>query len=361
MRRTIAASALAVAAAVWAAAAGAALPAPSAPQDVRGLPSHGVAIRVLSNDSAKQGVLLAAQDGRQLAWLPGATIPDAAGFQLTPADLAARGLAGQPLVQGPRGVVWRIAGGRLVRLDLARIALPGGATLSIGGPGSSARAVVRDAQGRQLATSAYPNGFRVAAGRLLVTVGAVVDLPSGHRWVKPSGLAWDAGGADSRGRCAPAALRGARILAVCTAPGSDGKDRGTPPFLALIARDGALERLGVTIDWPWWVGPVTASPDSALVAAELHPPCGVPQTVLAGTAPGSVARLVTGEQGSPKRSGLAQGAAFSGWTGDGRLLAFVVGTGCEGAPSSGLYAVDPLTLQRTLVWRGVGYARAWRS
>ena len=43
----------------------------------------------------------------------------------------------------------------------------------------------------------------------------------------------------------------------------------------------------------------------------------------------------------------------------GRVLSFFVGTGCEGSRGSALYAIDPATLARTLLWRGAGYALAW--
>ena len=358
VRRAVAACA-AVLALAWGGAAAAARPAPSAPQDVHGLPSAGLAVRVLSYDAAKQGVLLLAEDGRQLAWLPGASIPLGDATLDSPGELLARAQGEEPVIAGRGGALWRVAGGRLVRVNPGRVELAGGAVLRVGPVGGKLRAEVRDRAGSLLATSAYPNAFRIAIGRLLVSGGAVTDLRTGHRWAKPAGFAWDPGGPDTRGRCAPAALRGERILALCSPAGSDTQDRGAPPFLALIARDGATEPLGVTVDWPWWVGGVAVSPDGRRVAVELTPPCGVPQTVVLGEQAGSRGALVTGEGGSPRRDGLRQGAMLAGWSRDGRVLAFVVGTGCEGARGSGLYAIDPATLQRTLLWRGSGFARRW--
>jgi hypothetical protein len=140
---------------------------------------------------------------------------------------------------------------------------------------------------------------------------------------------------------AVAVLAGGSVVTTCTPEYLSGH-----ATIKLLRRDGSTKLLstfapGLVPERVW------LSPDERWLLAYLAPGCGLGWTAVLPIG-GGAARFVTGRSSSPPfSSGL-------GWTKDNRIVATVSATkksGCEGAPTTGTYLIDPRTLTRTLVSR----------
>jgi hypothetical protein len=140
-------------------------------------------------------------------------------------------------------------------------------------------------------------------------------------------------------------LDGGDIVATCTPLYTSQSAK-----VELFRRDGSKKVLAT---FPAEAEPEGAwlSPDQKWLLVYLAPNCGDGWTVLLPTAGGD-ARFVTGEGTVDHPSSQPPFSFGLGWTLEGKIVATVSAkkkSGCEGAPTTGTYLIDPRTLARTRV------------
>jgi hypothetical protein len=141
-------------------------------------------------------------------------------------------------------------------------------------------------------------------------------------------------------------LNGGDVVATCTPLYTSRSAK-----VELFRRDGSKKVLAT---FPAEAEPEGAwlSPDQNWLLVYLAPNCGDGWTVLLPTVGGD-ARFVTGEGTVVGHPSSRPPFSFGlGWTLEGKVVATVSAkkkSGCEGAPTTGTYLIDPRTLARTRV------------
>jgi hypothetical protein len=330
-----------------------------------GLPAQGLVVAM------PHALLLVGLDGRVLRTLPGFKLAPETGEQLLDQMVqramgATYGDDPEPVMIGPRGRVWQLAGGRLAPLRLGVLPLPGGAEIDgrLAGRRSDRSPifaiVVRDSKThRLLAGAGFPSWF-VTAGRLLVTPRVVTDLVTRERWRLRSGTLWGQGVGTSE--CNPAGIANDEIVAVCSWVGptfAKGYDSVVRAYA--VRHDGTRELLGAPFLYANF-GAQTAllSPDGKFFAATLAVGCGLSPSVI-GPTTGGTPRYVDGS--SDVHVGRHAQGVVLGWDG-GRAVVELAHGECEKASPPGVYLVDPSSFRRSRIYalpRGATGFDLWSS
>lgn len=307
-----------------------------------GLPSQGLVVQT------KKAVLLLDLHGRVLRTLPGYTL--GGGSRDVVLDDVIQNEYEVPVLLGPHGRVWEIAGGALVPIPRLTVPLPGGAEI-VG------RIVSRDSDGSPITSVSVrdgkerlslPSSWFVTQSGLLVTPRVVTDLRTRGRWLL-RGADWAVGVGTSS--CDPAGVRGDRLVAACRFRGAVG--------MFSVARDGSREALGAPFRYPLF-GAQSAflSPDGKHVAASLAVGCGLTPSIVAPT-DGGAARWIDGSA-----NGADAQSWVLGWTAGGKVVAEFQHGECTKASPPAIYLVDPDTFRRTRIYvlpkDGGGYTM-WTS
>ncbi len=315
------------------------------------LPTQGIAV------ARAHEVLLVGLDGRVFGRL--------AGFQLALQsndlllDALAQDAAGpsyltpQPLLVGPHGREWQLAGGRLEPLARGIVPLPGRTELVGHMTGSSsdrvAKIVLRDTRtGRVLVRAGDHDWFLSQNGLLLAQRHVLTDLVTREQWTLPHGVTWSegVGGVSS---CNPAGLARDSVIAVCAYVGPHfSRVSNAVVRVFSIAHDGRRTLLGR----PFFYGNFGAmsallSPDRAHIGATLAVGCGLSPSIVADTT-GGKPRYIDGS--TDIRRGPDTQSYVLGWSWQGKLVTQFAHGGCEQEATPGIYLVDPATYARTLVF-----------
>jgi hypothetical protein len=328
---------LAVLGGLLAAAAGA------APSRLPTLPAQGLIFERPS------GVLLTTTGGARLAELRGL-------FVNAPQNLGDKGFRNSVGVEALReadpaltilfdrrgtGWVLDVSAHRLRRLTRLEAPLDAGAdvrVLVIGDPsnGYSTKTIV-ERKGRRLLAGLF---VTVISHRYAATTYAqgstptrVLDLVTGRQTTLPR-------------HCTAVGVRNG-IVATCVA-----NSTARPTTLELLA-SGRRPRVLSTFPAGYVPESARLSPDGKWVLVYLAPGCGYGWSVLV-PATGGPARFVTGEgtvRHHPTGSSSPLFSSWLGWTRTNRVVATVSSShgtsGCEGAPVTGTFVIDPRTLDRT--------------
>ena len=293
------------------------------PNDLRPLPAQGLVVE------RAHDVLLVGLDGKAYGKLEGFRLrpgSDETGRDLVFEDLQ-NVVPDRVVLSGPhhRWYVLDPEGRTLERLPRPKLGLEAGLELIGHASGD-------EENGYEISFSVERDGKRViprtrdvhvVAGSLIATPGALIDPIEDVRWKMPQG-------------CVAAGLAGDDALELCGPK---------PVVLVSVSSDGARRTLS-RFPSPLYPARGMLSPDGADVAAVLAPGCGAPWTFLT-SAEGGSARVITGGKwsGGPNSYAL-------GWSADNRLVAHIENpVECDSAPKTGVYLVDPKTLERAFVFR----------
>ncbi len=314
------------------------------------LPSQGVVV------ARAHDVVLVGLDGRVFGRLSGFKLaPESDDLLLDGLAMAAAGpsyITPEPLLLGPHGRTWQIAGGRLELLRRGHVPLPGGDELVgwVSGPPSDRRThvEVQAAGGRVLVRPGNYHWFLADGGLLLATRHVLTDLVTGEQWTLGRDVSWSEGegGAST---CNPAGLSGDSVIAVCAYVGPHFTRRSNSVVRVFsVAHDGHRAPLGRPFLYANF-GAMSAllSPDGAHIGATLAVGCGLSPSIVAGTEGGSPRYI----DGSPDlHPGKYVQSYVLGWTWGDKLVAEFAHGGCEKQAVPGIYLVDPVTYARSLVY-----------
>lgn len=315
------------------------------------LPSQGLVV------ARAHDVLLVGLDGRVLGRLAGFRLAPSSGDFLL--DGLAEAVAGpsyltpQPLLLGPHGRPWELAGGRLEPLARGVVPLPGGAEVDghMTGSPSDREAVidVRDTRTGRILVPAHRYGWFVAdGGLLLATHHILTDLVTHEQWTLPHGVSWTEG-TGGVSTCNPAGLARDSVIALCAYVGPHFAHHSNSVVRVFsVAHDGKRTLLG----GPFLYGNFGAmsavlSPDREHIGATLAVGCGLSPSIVAPTQ-GGTPRYIDGS--TDRAPGRHTQSYVLGWSWQGKLVAEFARGECEKESTPGIYLVDPTTFVRSLVF-----------
>jgi hypothetical protein len=305
----------------------------------RGLPRQGLVI------ATPKAVLLVGLDGRVLQTLDGYRLaPETGDVALDGAVQASIGASYAadvaPILLGPRGRIWQLAGGKLVPIPVGRIPLPGGAAVEYHlKKNRDLAATVRDGEGRLLVPSGSESWF--VNGDLLATRKVVTDLVTGEKWRLRPGASWTQGVGQSS--CNPAGIERHEIVAVCAAH--------NVVRVYTVAHDGRRKLRGAPFTYGGF-GAMAAllSPDAKHVAATLAVGCGLSPSLVAPV-DGGTPRYIDGS--SDAHPGAYAQSYVLGWTPKGKIVAWFAHGECDKTSPPAVDLVDPASFGRAVVYRPV--------
>jgi hypothetical protein len=283
-----------------------------------------------------RSTLLVSLDGHPYARLVGAhpswaNIDTArnAGFKAL-----AQAIPMETFVEGPGGrwYFWDSAAARLHPLAEPRLLLAGGIVLSAKSHGTD------DTTAYEVYISVRRHGrllmppsrhLQFISRDLIATETRAVDLVTGTRW------------SFSRD-CVPAGNSGVELFVVCT-PASLNR----PTHVIALAAKGK-RTLGL-LPKGLYVYEAMLSPDGNYISANLSPGCGPSYSFLVPTRRGHTRPLAGSGHWSPK----TPPSKTLGWTQHNQLAVFIArsrSSSCESESKSGIYLVNPRTLERRFVY-----------
>jgi hypothetical protein len=306
------------------------------PQRLPQLPAQGLVIQ------RAHDVLLVGLDGKPIGALRGFAGPYT-GKTYVLEGLAQADPAAVLLTDAShRAYLLDPATSRLRRLGEMQIPLQGGATLAAHAvlqPKPYLPTIMLQVVQRGREVGAESQFLRIVGGRLVVSGGTAFDTVTGMRWRigKTEGAL--------PGGCEPAGVSGANLVAVC----ATGKYPSLKVRAYRISRSGARTGVGPTMRWGFGAQTATLSPDGRFVGVTLAVGCGAP---VGAITPVGVGRAGYIGNGKAVGSAAAINSEALGWTADGKLVAHIIfrPTDCDHAPPTGIYAIDPATFARTLIF-----------
>jgi hypothetical protein len=307
------------------------------PQRLPQLPVQGLVVQ------RAHDILLVGLDGKPIGTLPrfagpytGKTYVLEALAQADPAAVLLTDASHRAYVLDP-------ATSRLRRLGAMRLPLAGGAMLAAHAvlqPSPYLPKIMLEVVQRGRVVGTRSQSLRVVDGRLVVSGGTVFDTVTGIRW--------RIGKTESSlpGGCEPAGVSGANLVAIC----ATGKYPSLKVRAYRISRSGARTGVGPTMRWGFGARTAALSPDGRFVGITLDVGCGAPVGAITPLGAGRAGYVGNGKAVGSK---AAINSEALGWTPEGKLVAHIIfpPTDCEHAPPTGVYAVDPATFARTLIFQ----------